>query len=349
MYTPERRPTILDVAKLAGVDRALVSRVMNADPKLSIRQETRERILAAVAELRYEPNANARSLRTSRSGIIGLVIPDFENPVYAAIIKGAEAAATESGQFLLTGSAGDGAQEPGRFLDLLHQQRVDGLLIAGPSIPEKALRAMSSAGRPWLYLNRRVGAVWRYAILDDEKAARMAVDHLVELGHQRIACVAGPPTADTARRRKTGYTRALQRHQLATGPELIASGPYTVAGGVEAVEELLSLGARFTALVVANVAMAVGALAALRRAGHRVPEDVSVVAIHDLPLAASLTPALTSVRMPLIELGRRGVEILRALHSADEPVTEVVREPMELIVRDSTAPPPTAARRRASG
>ncbi|MFG1703321.1 LacI family DNA-binding transcriptional regulator [Nonomuraea sp. M3C6] len=328
------RVTLADVAAIARVDRAVVSRVVNKDPTLNIRPETRERVLAAIEELGYRPNVAARSLRTARAHMFGLFIPDFANPVYAEIIKGAEAEAASLGYVLVTGSA-TGAG-PGEYMDRLGQGRIDGLLLAGAGDESGLVERLDRAAIPWIMLNNRSRSVNRYVILDDERAAALAVEHLVRLGHRRIAHLAGPSDADTATRRSAGYSAAMREAGLPEGP--IEAADYTPAGGAAAMARLLAVPEPPTAVFVANVASAIGAMDGVRSAGLEIPRDVSIVAVHDLELASYLYPALTTVRMPLAELGRRGVALLGSL-KPDDPVAEVLAGPIELIQRRSTAPP----------
>ena len=333
-----RRSTIADVAALASVDRSVVSRLINDDPKLSIRDSTRQRVLDAIEMLGYRPNAAARSLRTARTRTLGLFMPDFVNPVYAEIIKGAEQAAAAVGCLLVTGSVGSTGVTAQTYLDLLGHGRVDGLLLAASGLGQRDEAELSRLGLPWLFTNQTGVGRRRYVILDDERAAMLAVDHLVELGHTRIAHIAGPTTTFSARRRRQGYTKAVRRHKLGTGASLIVAGDYNPDGGAHAMEELLRLEEPPTAVVVGNLASAIGALHAAHQLGARVPQDISVIGVHDLTLAARLVPPLTTVRMPLERLGGRAVELLLE-RPADEDVREVVREPIELVVRESTAPP----------
>ncbi|GAA5071762.1 LacI family transcriptional regulator [Thermocatellispora tengchongensis] len=329
------RVTLAHVAAMAKVDRAVVSRVINNDPTLNIRPETRERVLRAVAALGYRPNAAARSLRTARAHMFGLFIPDFANPVYAEIIKGAEAAAASLGYVLVTGSA-TGAGLKG-YMDQLGQGRIDGLLLAGAEEESELTEQLDRAAVPWIMLNRRIPSARRYVILDDERAARLAVEHLVGLGHRRIAHLAGPATADTATRRSAGYSAAMRDAGLPDGP--VVQADYTPAGGAAAMAEILAAPEPPTAVFVANVASAIGALEAARAAGFDIPARLSMVAVHDLDLASYLYPPLTTVRMPLEELGRRGVALLGSL-KPDETVEEILDGPIQLIPRASTAPPP---------
>ncbi|MEV1329701.1 LacI family DNA-binding transcriptional regulator [Micromonospora costi] len=330
-----KRVTLVDVAAAAGVDKAIVSRVVNRDPTLLIRPETRVRVEAAITELGYRPNLSARSLRTAKTGILGLVIPDFGNPVYAQIIAGAEAAALSSGHVLVTGSA-SGAASPAEYLDLLGNGRVDGLLIAGGAPSAQEQRILDGFDIPWLLVNRRDRNSHRYVILDDAKAAGMAVDHLVDLGHTEIAHIAGPKTADTAQRRLKGFTSAMAAHGLRAPASRIVTGEYTMDGGAEAAAKLLSARRRPTAIYVANVAAAVGVLHELAGRGLSVPNDVSVVTTHDTDLASHVMPALTTVRMPLRKLGATAVRELLD-NPPDAAVEQILSDDLTLVLRGSTA------------
>jgi len=335
--TGRRRITLLDVAQRAGVDRSVVSRVLSGDPRLNVRAETRDRVLQAIEDLGYRPDPIARSLRTRRAEAFGLLIPDFGNPVYASIIKGAEAAAARRGYVLLTGSLVGAAYEPRQYVDILGRGRVDGLLLAGTESTRDLIEQLEALGVPWMLLNRRIPGLTRHVTLDDERAAALAVEHLVELGHRRIAHLAGPPDADTAQRRRAGYERAMRAAGLDVEPDLLAATDYTSEGGRRGMDALLALAAPPSAVLVANVAAAVGALYAARRAGWEVPRAISVVAIHDSPLAEYLEPPLTTVRMPVEELGARALELI-ASTPPHAPVAEVITGSMELVVRGSTCP-----------
>ncbi len=335
---PSGRVTIADVAARAGVTSAVVSRLINNRPNLSIRPDTRARILSAIDELGYRPNAAARSLSRSKTDAYGLIIPDFDNPVYAKIIEGAESAAVAMGCVLLTGSTVGSGLSAAHYIDRLGNGRVDGLLLAGTEAGGPFNDQYSSASVPFLMVNRRAPGVDRYIVLDDEGAASLAVSHLASLGHTRIAHIAGPGRADTAQRRLAGYRRAMAEASLPVSRADVVSGDFSPSGGMLAMERLLSLPDPPTAVLVASIASAIGALHAATSQGVEVPAGVSVVAVHDLPLAAYLSPPLTTVRMPLSELGARGLQMLAAT-SPDAAVTEVFGGPMQLILRESTAPP----------
>jgi LacI family transcriptional regulator len=325
--------TLADVAARARVDRSTASRVWNGDPNLNVRPETHARVMRAFTELGYRPNAIARSLRTAQTRAFGLLIPDFANPIYALIIRGAEAAAAERGFALLTGSRVGGSLK--MYDELLGGRRIDALLVAGAE-DEKELEALlKGTPLPWLMLNRRTSRRGNYVILDDEGAAALAVNHLLGLGHTVIAHIAGPSSADTARRRNAGYVRALKEGDIRPPPGLTVQADYTAEGGARAMSALLALRRRPTAVFVANVASAIGAMHTAKKAGLVLPRDLSVVAIHDLPLAEYLEPPLTTVRMPLEKLGQRAVELLA--DRGDSRIEEIIDGPMDLIVRESAA------------
>jgi LacI family transcriptional regulator len=322
------RVTLADVARAAEVDVSLVSRVLRQE-SVKVRAETRQRILDHARRLGYRPNAIARSLKTSKAGAYGLVIPTFNNPVYAQIIIGAEAAAAQLNCLMMT-TSGEGWSR-NNWLEAIDGGRVDGLLIAGGSTLDLAnLRV------PYLLVNQAVPGINRSVVLDDEQASRMAVDHLVQLGHRRIAFVGGPAGADTAIRRLAGFEAAVREAGLEKPGEPV-SGDYTFAGGKQAMRSLIDSDVAFTGLVAANLPSAVGALQVAKDAGLSVPDRISIVAIHDAEIAELVQPRLTTIQMPLTGLGARGIELLSTT-SPDDEINEVVGQPMRTVARDSTGP-----------
>lgn len=334
--TNGKRSTLSDVARLAGVDPSLVSRLLNSDPRLKVRDETRERVLRAIQMLEYKPNQAARSLRTAKTRAIGMFIPDFANPAYAEIIRGAERAAALSGTALVTGSMSASDVLKGGYLDIFGHGRIDGLLIATDGLVSGE-QELERLGIPWLFTNRSGSDSRRYVILDDDRAMRIALDHLREFGHRRIGLVSGPEANYSARRREKAFLEVTAELGLAVPPGAVARGDFTSQGGAAAMRQILALSERPTAVVASNTSSAVGAIFAAHQAGVEVPRELSVIAIHDLPLAENLIPPLTAVRMPLEGLGQRAVEILLETDAAAE-VREIVEGPTELIVRASTAP-----------
>jgi LacI family transcriptional regulator len=324
-----------DVAERAGVDPSLVSRVLSGSLPFSIRDETRERIVTAAAELDYRPNAQARALRRRRSMLIGMIVPTLSNVVYERIHAGAAERAEELGYSVVVaaGSAED-------FPDLLHGQ-VDGLLLAVAT--EKHAPVVPRGVRLPIVLVNRAGAGGLTSVtVDDAAGARLATKHLFELGHRHVGHLAGPSGLDTGRRRREGFLEAYREQGAEPDDDLIVEGGYTEREGFAAMTTLLDRPDRPTAVFVANLLAAVGALAAARQLGLRVPVDVSVASLHDAPLAEYLDPPLTTVRMPLEEMGRRAVEIVLGERRGAAEAFRVDTPPV-LVVRDSTSLPPSAA------
>ena len=333
-----RRSTMRDVAKLAGVDVAVVSKMLSGDTSLSVRPETRARVMDAVAKLNYRPNQAARSLRRSRADAFGLIVPDFHNSVYSWIIDGAQSAAHGMRYSLLTVSATGADADNSRLADLLDNGTIDGLLVAGAAKADEFVHLFRHSGRPVLSVNRRIPGIDRYVILDDYSAAQQAVQHLVSLGHTRIGHIAGPKDTDTATRRLDGFTSAMDAAGLSVPTSYLVHADYTPRGGFHAMRSLLSLKEPPQAVLAANVTSALGAISAAQSAGVSIPADLSMISIHDLDLAEYASPPLTVVRMPLYELGRQAVELL-AQSPPNEPIERVIDAPLELIVRQSTSPP----------
>jgi LacI family transcriptional regulator len=325
-----------DVAERAGVDPSLVSRVLSGALPFSIRDETRERIVLAAAELDYRPNAQARALRRRRSMLIGMIVPTLSNVVYERIHAGAASRAAELGYSLVVaaGTADD-------FPDLLHGQ-VDGLLLAVATEDGSPVVVPRGVRLPIVLVNRAGSGGLTSVTVDDAAGARLATRHLFELGHRRVGHLAGPAGLDTARRRLQGFGEAYREQGEEPADDLIVEGGYGEREGFIAMRELLDRPDRPTAVFVANVQAAIGALAAARQLGLRVPVDVSVASLHDAPLTAFLDPPLTTVRMPLEEMGRRAIEIVLAKRP-NGPEAFRVESPPQLIVRDSTSLPPSAA------
>lgn len=333
-----RRPTMGDVAAHAGVDISVVSRVLSKDPALRVRDETRRAVLRSVRELNYRPNMLARGLRTSRSQMIGLILPNFLNPVYASIISGAERAAAELDLVLLVGSTAKGDVAEQRQNSILSSGLIDGLLVAG-SVDAIDIEPITDAGVPVLLVNRRSTGIDRYVVIDDARAASMAVEHLVSLGHRWIGHLAGPVDVEPSKQRHVGFLAAMNSAGLRVKRSWVVRAPLTTEGGAAAMSQLLELPHRPTAVIADSVAPSIGALEEARKRGLEVPRDLSVVGLHDVDLLQWIHPGLTTVRTPLEELGEFAV---RTIHSASPGtrIVETISGPMELVVRESTAPPP---------
>ncbi|MBP6996737.1 MAG: LacI family DNA-binding transcriptional regulator [Phycicoccus sp.] len=333
--------TLRDVAQAAGVSASVVSRVLNEAADLRVRPETRARILQALRDLDYAPNHAARGLRLGQSSTIGLVVPSLANAYFAELLRGAEVAAEESGHAVLLARA-ERVGEGGDYLRrLVREGRVDGFILQATdeAATESVLDRMTT-NLPVVLINarsRHAGSV----VLDDVAAARTATDHLLTLGHRRIGHIGGLPGSFTARRREQGYVAALHGAGLRRRRAWCTSLGYQPQDGRAAIHELWARpGPAPTGLVVANVNAGLGVLAGLRDVGVRVPQEVSVVAIHDSGVAALMAPALTTVQLPLYELGIQAVRDLVVRLSAGPARHSVVSDPAAILrLRESTAPP----------
>jgi DNA-binding LacI/PurR family transcriptional regulator len=332
------RARLLDVARAAGVSKSTASRILNDSAQISVRPRTRERVLATARRLDYRPHAAARGLRRAQTGAIGLAIPSLAMPVYARIVRGAFRRALERDFVVLLAEDGVARETDDVFARLVSGGRIDGLVVASARPGHPLFRSVKRLEIPHVFVNRAVRGSRRNVVMDDESASAAALDHLAELGHGRIGHLGGPRALDPARRRAVGFRRHARRLGLLSAPEV--EGAFTERGGAEAAVRLLEANPDLTALYVSTLAQAVGALHAVARLGLRVPEDLSVVAYDDMPLADYLTPPLTTIRMPLAELGAAAVDALVEQLLGAEPEDVVVAGEPQVVVRGSTAPPP---------
>ncbi|MCB0977470.1 MAG: LacI family DNA-binding transcriptional regulator [Acidimicrobiales bacterium] len=317
--------TIADVAERAGVNASTVSRVVNGTASLS--PDTTARVQRAIAELGYRPNRAARHLAGGRTGAIGIVVPDLTNPFFATIVRGAQHAAHDAGELTLVAdseSRGRGEVE----LSAMLARDVDGLVLCSPTSPAGQLRG-AVTGRPAVLVNRQARG-WPSVVADQAQAVEVAFDDVRSQGHERIAYVRGPSNK---------WTSSV-RDRVAARLGAVLVGPFapTFAGGAEAAEVLDD---DVTAVITHNDLMAVGLIDALLRKGRRVPRDLSVLGCDDIEIAALTRPRLTSVAMPLEELGATAVGLLLDLIARPAPDVDSLHRtlPVWLVARDSTARP----------
>jgi LacI family transcriptional regulator len=328
-------PTLAEVAKIAGVSQMTASRALNGGPGVS--REKREEILLIADEIGYVVNRAAQKLSSGRSRIIG-TIAQLHTPFTSELVMGAGSAARAAGYEMLLYSLVDAdRQPPGNVLQLL-QQFADGVIALLPYEFEY-LEALAAARVPVITVDQSE-ASQRYPCIaaDSYQGARSAVLHLAELGHRRVAFVTGNERLASARDRRRAFEHVQAQLGLHRHPGLIAEGDYSQRGGFEAAKRLLRLRPRPTAVFAANDISALGVLAAVREAGLRVPEDLSLVGFDDIPLAAQVHPPLTTVRQPMQQMGRSAVNALLAMIAGIEAPSPLIALPTELVVRASTAP-----------
>jgi len=330
-----KRVTISDVAREAGVSMMTVSRVLN--DKADVAAETRLRVLEVIRQLGYRPSRLARSLVTKRTNTLGLVVPDNANPFFSDLARGVERSADESGYIVYLCNTDEDPKRETAILRSLEERRVDGVVLCSSRLEDEELAAALQGYGAVVLVNRQlsaesVSAVW----VDDELAGRLAAQHLLLSGHRRIAFLAGPLASRSGRLRRKGFQSELSAAGVSCPPEWMPHGAPTVEGGTTAAYQVLTCQPAPTALFCFNDLVAVGALLACTELGLGVPHDVAVVGADDIPLAALVTPALTTVRVPRYELGSQAVRLLlEQVAGQAGGGQEVVLKP-ELVVRDST-------------
>jgi DNA-binding LacI/PurR family transcriptional regulator len=330
------RKRLVDVALSAGVSKSIASRVLNGDPGLLVRPETRERVLRAARELGYRPHAAARGLKRAETGALGLLVPPLTNPVYVRIIRGAFERALERDFVVLLVEDVDPHQADRTAGRLVQAGRIDGLMIASAQPGHPLLRSVRRHGVPHVFVNRGVARSGRNVVIDEARASAAALGHLLKLGHRRIGHVAGPSSLDTARRRTSGFVDAAAVHGIEVK---VAEADFGESGGAAAARELLGRRSDLTALYTSTLSQAVGVYHAAWQLGLDVPEELSLVGYDDMPLAEYLRPPLTTVRTPLAELGAAAVDALVDQLLGGEPRDVVVGAEPEVVVRASTGAP----------
>jgi LacI family transcriptional regulator len=335
MSGARQRPARLeDVAREAGVHVSTVSRVLNGSQTITVRPETRQRIIDTARRLRYRPNAIARGLKTASAGALGLLVPSLRNPVYSSIIRGAFDRAWAGGMVVLLAEDTGGTSAQQAYESLVGEGRIDGLLIASARPGNPILKRFAEDLVPCVFVNRRHRGSGCNVSMREEDAGRIAAEHLLELGHHRLGHLSGPQRLDTARRRMQGFVDVAK----AAGAEVqIEEAAFDERGGAQAMATLLTGRRPPTGVFVSNINQSVGALAAARLHGVSVPADVSVVGYDDDPLAEYLQVPLTAIRMPLWELGATAVDVLVEQLHGGAPRDLELETPPQLIVRESTA------------
>ncbi|MEV6103734.1 LacI family DNA-binding transcriptional regulator [Streptomyces sp. NPDC051940] len=345
----QRRATVTDVAKRAGVSTATVSRVLNRN--YPVAGATRERVETAMRELGYVVNAHARALAGASGRTVGIIVTDVIDPFFAYIARGVEQQAAQGGRLCLVCCTHGDPKRELAYIDLMHERRADAVIVVGGSVADRtytselARRARElDAGGSKLVLCGRPSLGDRTPTVsveyDNEGGAFAITDHLLTQGHERILYLGGPPGLSTTRDRLAGHRRALELRGVTPDPALEQPGAFSRAFGYRRLTELMRDGLEFTAVFAANDIVAAGALQALEEAGIRVPRDVSLVGYDDVPVAQELRPRLTTVHVPLEEMGRQAVRLAVPAEDEDEwrePLSGALRLGTHIVVRDSVA------------
>jgi LacI family transcriptional regulator len=339
-----QRVKLTDVARAAGVHPGTASRALNPATRDQVSKATSKRVERAAQRLGYVPNPLARGLRTARSYLTAMVVPDVTNPLFPPMVRGAEQVLSTAGYTLVLTDTDNNAATERRQIEQLRARGTDGFIVATARWADAVLDEVAAAGVPAVLVNRNTASRrLPYVGADEHTGVVLAVAHLVELGHRRIAYLAGPQDTSTGRERAAAFRQAVAGNGLPSDRGMMrACSAYTEAAGATAAGRLLATRRDFTAMLAGNDLIAFGALAALAGAGLRCPEQVSLIGFNDLPLVDKLSPPLTTVRLPLREMGALAARTLLTAMDRAAPDGRGAQSLLgvELAVRGSTAPPP---------
>lgn len=334
-------PTLRDVAELAGVHAATASRALNPGTRRLVNAETARKVLRAAETLSYRPNPIARSLKMAKSTTIGLVIPDLTNPLFPPIVRGIEDVLGPAGYNAWIVNTDNDPDRELAQIESLRSRQVEGLIVATARLEHPLLRRLHDEGVNLVLVNRRVEGVEIPSITaDDAAGVSIAVQHLADLGHRRIAHLAGPQSTSTGLVRARAFRHAVRDHGLDDDPALVVScEQWTEAEGARALRALLDDGPGFTAVVAGNDLIALGCYDVFAERGIECPRDVSVVGFNDMPFLDKLRPPLTTISVPHYEIGSEAARmLLEAIDGPDRRPRSVLLA-TSLVVRQSTAAP----------
>ncbi|BHH85314.1 LacI family DNA-binding transcriptional regulator [Desulforhopalus sp. 52FAK] len=332
--------TILDVARLAGVSTATVSRVINAPN--SVREKTREKVLLAMTKCNYKYNALARGFVTKKSNTIGLIIPTINNPVFADSTLGVQEYADQKSIKVVLGNSYYKYSQEENLIKVLRESQVDGLIITTTDLKGKILKSLVDEDFPFVLLFSTVKSGPMSAVgIDNYRGGYEATEHLISLGHTRIGMVAGKFTmTDRSFHRWHGYKKCLKDNGIAYDKQLLVQTDYSLSGGRDSIKKLLSLTQPPTAAFCSNDYIALGATKGAREMGLNLPEDLSIVGFDDVQTASYMVPALTTIHQPAYEMGQRAAQLLlQMIEKKSKPVQDMMNS--KLIVRESTTNVPT--------
>lgn len=330
--------TINDIAKLANVSKASVSRVINNKSE-GVGKETRDRILKVIEEHQFQPSMLARGLVTKRTKTIGLIIPDITNPFFPQLVRGAEDYASKYGYNIFLGNTDKSVNKEKEYLDAFVEKSVDGVILTSNiSEADSQYKLLKQSSTPCVLLDRYVEYEDYEAgvYLDNVKGAYMATELLLSHGHTNIAFIAGPLMVATSVNRIAGFKKAHNEKGLPINDDLIVEGDYMMDSGYKLVDRLIEEGKKFTAIVAGNDMMAIGAMKALKRRGIGIPNDIEIVGFDNIEISQIVEPALSTVAQPAYEMGAQGAKLLiKLIEKKKLRNKNVILEP-ELIIRGST-------------
>ena len=335
--------TLRDVASRASVDPSTASRALSDANRHLLSAETVARVLRAAQNLEYRPNPLARGLRTNQTHTVGMLVPDLTNPFFPPIVRGIEEELRRSGYTLILATTDNDAAHEDTVTSSMLARQIDGLIVATARPDVASPEWTDKQSTPLVLVNRsEPDHDFPWVIPDDRNGVRDVMDHLVGLGHRRIGHVSGPKMLSTTKSRYDAYRNELRRLRLGQDKQLVAFATrFSIEAGAKACRELIDRDVDFTAIFAADDLVAIGCLEILSEAGLRVPGDVSLVGFNDMFLVDKLNPALTTVHVPKYEMGVTAARLLLDGINDTEDAERHVSLPLRMVVRDSTAPPPS--------
>jgi LacI family transcriptional regulator, galactose operon repressor len=326
--------TISEVAQKAGVSSTTVSHVINKTRFVS--DETRERVERVIEELGYRPNALARSLRSGETCTIGLILPDSANPFFAEVGRSIEMAAFDAGYSVILCNTENDIDKEHSYIDVLINKQIDGLIFVGAGEDYDSYKKLSDLHVHVVAMDRDYPDLDMDVVISDNlQGGKLATQHLIELGHKRIGCIAGPSKVNLSAQRVTGYIQTLEKAGLAVDQNLIISGDFHPESGHEAAIKLLAMQNPPTAIFACNDLMAIGALRAGLELRLSIPQDLAVVGYDDIELASYTTPPLTTIRQPKKDMGLAALKFLLGRIHSEQSSPQRASLPVSLIVRGS--------------
>lgn len=330
-------PGIKEVAKRARVSTSTVSHVINKTRNVS--PELRARVLRAIKQLGYRPNALARGLRRSETRTLGLLVPDNSNPFFSEVAKGVEDAGFRHGYSVILCNAGDDLEKELAYVDALISKRVDGVVFIAATLSNHHIQPLIESDVPVVIVDRELPGIEADVVLSDNyRGGYQAARYLIELGHRRIACITGPSNLSSSAARVSGYRAALEENGLSVDEALIVRGDFHYQGGIDGVKTLMRLPEFPTAIFACNDLMAIGALRSLHRQNLRVPKDVSIIGFDDIAQASFVSPSLSTIAQLKYEIGQIVVKMLvdRISDRGPDQKKRIILE-TELVIRESAA------------
>jgi LacI family transcriptional regulator len=338
-----KRVTMRDIAQLVGVHVSTISRALDPKTRHLISPDVAAEIERVSTKMNFRPNAAGHLLRTSRSRMIGIIVPDIADPIYPPLIRGCEDVLNERGYSAILANTDNDEKRQARIIESMLARSVDGFALASVQYHDTLVRTIKDM--PVVMMMRTTSRLAAPRVFhDDEAGVRQVLNHLVALGHRRIASISGPQTVSTARRRHETVERYRRENKLPVDKQLVvfSQGLFTEQEGERCTEQLLINTSEFTAIACANDRLAIGAITALQRHGLRCPEDVSVTGFNDMPNVDRLVPALTTVRIQQYRLGQEAARLLiEVIEQPSRPRADKIVLPVELVVRRSTGRVPT--------